>query len=97
MKRGRGLVAALLAVVARPRLWVTALRQVRTLAAPGWWRRPPFLPLPDTAWMEFRLTTAYGDAKAPLAADDVVVWLDWSRRQHRSGPETPDLRTGVRR
>ncbi|MGK2929334.1 MAG: hypothetical protein ACSLFO_07115 [Acidimicrobiales bacterium] len=45
----------------------------------GWWRRAPFLPLPDRDWLAFRLTTAYGDPKAPVAVDDLLTWLAWSR------------------
>lgn len=66
------------AVVARPRLWPAALRQARVLVPSGWWRRAPFLPVPDRAWLRFRLTTAYGDPDAPLGADDLVTWLAWS-------------------
>ncbi len=71
----------------RPRLWRTAFRQLRALAPDRWWRRPPFLPLPDRDWMAFRLTTAYGDREASMVADDVVAWLDWSSTLPR-GPET---------
>ncbi|MDZ7673669.1 MAG: hypothetical protein U5K30_01155 [Acidimicrobiales bacterium] len=73
-----GSALALRAVIARPSLWRAALRQVRALAPTGWWRRPPFLPVPDRAWLSFRLTTAYGDPTAPIVADDLVAWLRWS-------------------
>lgn len=73
-----GALAVAGAVAARPRLWPAALRQVRGLARPGWWRRPPFVPLPDRDWMAFRLTTAYGDPGAALVPADVVTWLEWS-------------------
>ena len=36
-------------------------RQVALLAAPGWWRRWPPLPVPDRRYLRFRLQTAYGD------------------------------------
>ena len=29
---------------------------------PGWWRRPPFLPLPAPDYLRFRMETAYGGA-----------------------------------
>ncbi len=35
------------AVAARPALWPSAVRAMRRTAAPGWWRRPPFLPVPS--------------------------------------------------
>jgi hypothetical protein len=68
-----------LAVLARPGLWLTALRQVRRLARPGWWRRPPFLPLPDREYLAFRLVTQYGDAGHRPIAADVVSYLAWCR------------------
>lgn len=68
----------LVAVAARPRLWPTAVRQVARLARPGWWRRPPFLPLPPVAYLRFRLQTQYGDERAPDPAD-VVSYLAWCR------------------
>jgi len=43
-----------------------------------WWRRPPFLPLPDAAYVEFRMETAFGSGGRPEAAD-VVRWLTWCR------------------
>ena len=78
--RLRGWVGpAFWAVLRRPRLWGTAVHQVRVLAAPGWWRRPPFLPLPDADYMRFRLVTQYGDpAHAPEPAD-VIAYLHWCR------------------
>lgn len=30
------------------------------MAPTGWWRKPPFLPVPDQDWLEFRMATAYG-------------------------------------
>ena len=53
--------APVVAVAGHPGLWATGLRQVWVLAGPGWWRRPPFLPLPDAAYLRFRLETAYGE------------------------------------
>lgn len=87
--RGRGrwrdLPALAAAVARRPALWGTALRQARRLAAPAWWRRPPFLPLPDPAYLEFRLLTQYGDAGARPRPDDVVTYLAWCRQWQDDG------------
>ena len=69
---------AALAVVVRPSLWAVAVVQLFRLAAPGWWRRPPFLPRPDPEYLRFRLRTAYGDDRAP-APGDVVTYLHWCR------------------
>ncbi len=67
------------AVAACPRLWPAAAVQVRRLARPGWWHRWPPLPLPDRAWMQFRLRTAYGDPDHVPDPADVVAWLEWCR------------------
>jgi hypothetical protein len=70
-------VAAALAV--HPELWATAVRQVLVLAVDGWWRRPPFLPLPDGAYLRFRFQTMYGDPERSPDAADVVTYLRWCR------------------
>lgn len=76
---GRWLAGAVLAVAARPTLWATAVRQVLVLAGPGWWRRPPRLPVPDAAYLRFRLVTAYGADGATPTVDDLVTYLHWCR------------------
>ncbi|MBC8364034.1 MAG: hypothetical protein H8E59_03420 [Actinobacteria bacterium] len=73
------LVRITAAVLVRPRLWVTALRQAHRLAPRGWWRRPPFLPLPDRGYSAFRQVTQYGDPGHPPEVGDILVWLDWCR------------------
>ena len=72
-------VSTAAAVAVRPRLWPAALRQIRRLAVPGWWRRPPFLPLPAPAYLRFRMQTAYGDPDARPAVEDVLSYLRWCR------------------
>jgi hypothetical protein len=69
------------AVAARPGLWPTAVRAGAVLVPAGWWRRRPFLPLPDPDYVHFRLVTAYGgDGTTPPPAQDVLTWLTWLRR-----------------
>ena len=63
-------------LLVRPWLWRYALR----LAAPGWWRRSPHLPLPDREYLRFRMVTMYGDATHVPEPDDLVTYLDWCRR-----------------
>ena len=77
--------AGMAAVVARPHLWPTALRQVLRLAPAGWWRRWPPVPAPDPGYLAFRLETAYGAADRPPTAADLVAWLEWCRHQGRAG------------
>ena len=79
---GGSWLGAAAAVVARPQLWPTAVRQVARLARPGWWRRRPFLPVPDPAYLAFRLETMYGGRVPRPVAGDVVGYLRWCR-SHR--------------
>jgi hypothetical protein len=72
----------ILAVLRRPGLWATARRQWFRMVPPQWWRRAPFLPLPDRAYVRFRLETAYG-AHATGRAADVVTYLEWCRATER--------------
>ena len=71
---------AALAVAVRPGLWGVAVAQSLRLAAPGWWRRWPPLPLPAPEYLRFRLQTAYGDPEAHPSPHDVVAYLRWCRR-----------------
>lgn len=73
--------AVVAAVAARPWLWPTAARQVVVLARAGWWRRRPWLPLPDPAYLAFRLETMYGGRAPEPRAGDVVGYLRWCRGQ----------------
>ena len=69
-------------MVVRPGLWGIAVVQVFRLARSGWWRRAPFLPLPDREYLRFRLETQYGAGGTPDPAD-VVVYLRWCREHDR--------------
>ena len=75
--------AIIAAVIARPWLWFTAVRQVVRLAPDRWWARAPFLPVPRADYLEFRLVTQYGGGHgAPgsaVRAVDVVDYLEWCR------------------
>jgi hypothetical protein len=74
------LSSAIGAVVRHPSLWPTALRVTVTLARPGWWRRPPFVPLPPADYLRFRLQTAYGgDGRGAIRRDDLITYLVWCR------------------
>jgi hypothetical protein len=80
-----GMVAA---VLVRPWLWWTALRQLGRLAPPRWWRRAPFLPLPTPAYLRFRMETQYGasgaaGADGPAGARDLITYLEWCREPAR--------------
>ncbi len=72
-----------LAVLGRPHLWPTALRQARRLAPSGWWRRAPFLPVPTTEYVAMRATIQYGDAKHSLKSQDLLKYLAWCKSESR--------------
>jgi hypothetical protein len=75
----RWLVRAGAALARHPALWGTAARQVLVLAAAGWWRHAPYLPVPDPDYLRFRLQTAYGDAEREPEPSDLVTYLHWCR------------------
>jgi len=79
------MVRAGAAVVMRPQLWGTALRTWRRTTPSGWWRRRPFLPVPDRDYLHFRLTTQYGAADAHADSRDVLNYLLWCKRYDRAG------------
>ena len=76
-------LAAVRVLLPRPWLWPTAVRQLVRFAPDGWWKRAPFLPVPDRALLEFRGTTQYGDPAHPADAEDLRAWLEWCRAEHR--------------
>lgn len=65
------------AVLVRPVLWPAAVRALYRLAPRGWWRRRPWLPAPDPAFLQFRMTTAFGSQSPPPS--EVVSYLRWLR------------------
>ena len=73
------------------RLAWRGLRSPRTAAALArvgwrfrardWYRRFPFLPLPSSEYLRWRMYTAYGDENAVPPADDVVRYARWAVRK----------------
>jgi hypothetical protein len=57
------------------------LRFYCRLAPRGWYRKPPFLPIPPRNYVQWRLRTAYGKNKPPLPhiARDLWQFGDWLR------------------
>jgi hypothetical protein len=69
-----------LRVLVRPTLGVDLLRVAWRFRTRGWYRRFPFLPLPDRTYVAWRMYTAYGDRHAIPPLDDVVRYARWTRR-----------------
>lgn len=80
--------AAFFAVVVRPHLWVTALRQLSRLTPNGWWKRAPFLPVPPADYLEFRLVTQYGgehgSPREKVRTVDVLDYLAWCKEWNQA-------------
>jgi hypothetical protein len=70
------------AVLRRPDLWSTALRQGITLVPLDW--RTSHRPLPDRSYLQFRSLTQYGQPDQVPTGADVVSYLAWCRSWHRS-------------
>jgi hypothetical protein len=51
--------------------------------ARDWYRRAPFLPLPPSDYVEWRLHTAYGDGAAAPPAADLARYLRWTARMRK--------------
>ena len=65
--------------VVRPRLAVDLLRTAWAFRRRQWWRRAPFLPIPDRDYLRWRMYTAYGDAAAVPPVQDVIGFARWRR------------------
>ena len=63
----------------RPRLAIDLIRVSWRFRSNDWYRRFPFLPLPDPAYLRWRMYTAYGDYNAVPPAPDVERYARWSR------------------
>jgi hypothetical protein len=68
------------AIVRNPVDGVVLARAAWRLRRDGWWRRAPFLPLPDESYWAFRMTTAMGEGGAPTPSQ-VVQAARWAVRQ----------------
>jgi hypothetical protein len=82
--RFRGSWTSLLAnltvrAILSPRLAVDLLRTGWAFRRRHWWRRAPFVPVPDRTYLEWRMYTAYGDESAVPPVEDVIRFARWRR------------------
>lgn len=77
----RLVVALILRAVRHPAVGRDLLRVAWRFRARNWWRRAPFLPLPEREYLRWRMHTAYGDHDAVPPADDVVRYARWAGRK----------------
>jgi hypothetical protein len=62
-----------------PRLGVDLLRTAWAFRRRRWWTVRPYLPLPDRAYLRWRMYTAYADEDAVPPVEDVVRFARWRR------------------
>lgn len=62
-----------------PSLVLDLARVIWRFRARDWYRRPPFLPLPDRNYVAWRMHTAYGDHHAVPPAEDIERYARWTR------------------
>jgi hypothetical protein len=64
-----------------PSTGVALLRVAWRFRRRSWWRRVPFLPLPDRTYLRWRMHTAYGEHDTVPPADDVIRYARWAVRE----------------
>jgi hypothetical protein len=62
-----------------PRLALDLLRTGWAFRRRDWWRKPPFLPIPDRTYLKWRMYTAYADENAVPPVEDVIRFARWRR------------------
>ena len=65
--------------------WIpSVIRAAWRLRQTDWWRRRPWLPVPDLAYWAFRVHTAAGSDGRALSPQEVVAVARWSNHQRAS-------------
>jgi hypothetical protein len=78
MLSSRLLATLTLRALRNPALGVALLRVAWRFRRRGWYRRPPFLPVPSRDYVRWRMYTAYGDYDAVPPAEDVIRYARWA-------------------
>lgn len=63
-----------------PRLGAALVRVAWRFRRREWYRHAPFLPLPATKYVRWRMYTAYGNEDAVPPADDIARYARWAVR-----------------
>jgi hypothetical protein len=66
--------------IVRPALAAALVRVAWRFRRRGWYRRFPFLPLPDPTYLRWRMYTAYGAEDAVPPPADVERFARWAVR-----------------
>ncbi len=62
-----------------PRVACDLLSLAWAMRTRGWYRTPPFLPVPPAEYLRWRMYTAYGDENALPPVRDVLRYARWRR------------------
>ena len=77
----RGLITRLAGrALLNPRVAIDLLALTWAFRRREWWRRAPFLPVPDAEYLAWRLHTAYGEERDVPPVEDVLRFARWRRR-----------------
>jgi hypothetical protein len=66
--------------VRRPSTGAALLRVAWRFRRRQWWKRAPFLPIPDATYVRWRMHTAYGDEDFTPPPEDVERYARWAVR-----------------
>ena len=80
MRYTKTLVRLAALAVRRPALVPALLAAAWRFRRRGWYRVPPFLPLPPADYLDWRMHTAYGEEAVAPDARELARYLRWSRR-----------------
>jgi hypothetical protein len=65
--------------ILNPRVALDLLSVAWAFRRRRWWAIPPFLPVPDRAYLRWRMYTAYADEDAVPPIGDVLRFARWRR------------------
>jgi hypothetical protein len=68
----------------RPRLLLILLATAWKFRRRGWYRQPPFLPLPPAEYMRWRQHTAYGEEARTTSAEELEAYVRWAARMRQN-------------
>jgi hypothetical protein len=65
--------------VVNPRVAADLLSLAWAFRRRRWWANPPFLPVPDPEYLDWRIHTAYGDERTLPPVEDIIRFARWRR------------------
>jgi hypothetical protein len=77
----------------RPRLLLCLIGAAWRFRRRGWYRRPPFLPVPAADYMHWRMHTAFGADAVVLGVTDLEAYLEWTVAMQKPHPSLARRRT----